>query len=186
MARGKLVILTAPSGAGQDTVINIFVQKHPEWQLNTHVTTRPPRPGEVDGKNMIFLDDKEFKRRQQSGEFLETFQQLTGYWYGTLRAPIEERLALGENVIVRPEAEGAMAIKKIYPQTRMIFLNAENSAELERRLRARHTEDEDQIQRRLAQNRKKLAHIKDYDHIVINPTGYPEQAVADLEKILGV
>lgn len=187
MAKGKLVILTAPSGAGQDTIIKMFLAKHPDWWLSVSATTRPEvRPGEVSGKDMIFLSPTEFQTRLRAGDFLEAFQQMTGYWYGTLRAPVEEQLAKGINVIVRPEAEGAMAIKKIYPQAVMIFLNAESEEALEKRLRSRHTESETQIQQRLAQNRKKLAHISEYDHVVINPTGHPERAVAEIEKILAL
>lgn len=184
MKRGKLVVISGPSGVGQDTIIDKFIAKHPDWWLNVSATTRAEvRPGEVPGKDMIFLSEPEFKKLQDSGKLIESFK-FADHWYGTLREPVEQKLAAGTNVFIRPEAKGAIEIKKRFPEAVLIFLNAESPEALEQRLRSRGTEDEAEIQRRMRANAEKLQYIDRYDHVVVNPTGHPEKAVAEIERII--
>lgn len=184
MKRGKLAVISGPSGVGQDTIIDLFIAKHPDWWLDVSVTTREPRPNEVPGKDMIFVSEAEFQQMSREGKFIEALH-IVDYWYASLREPIDQRLAQGLNVFIRPHPTALPAIKRFYPDAISLFVNAENWKALETRLRARHTEDGAELERRLAENKDRLKYQDQYDHVIINPTGHPEAAVTELEHILG-
>lgn len=183
MKRGKVAVISGPSGVGQDTLIDFFIAKHPDWWLDISVMTRGPRPGEEQGKDAIFLDEEEFKQWENEGKFLETLH-VVDHWYGTLSEPIEQHLSQGINVFIRPHPKGLRAIKKLYPDAMTIFINAESWEALEQRLRKRHTEDPEEVERRLSENKQRIKYQDEYDNVIINPTGAPEKAVAEMEKIL--
>ena len=185
--RGKLVVISGPSaGVGKDTILKMFMQKHPDWVQPTSTTTREPRDGEVDGKDMTFVDKETFKQWQKDGTFIESIEVDNGNWYGTQREPVERALINGKNVILRIDVRGAMVLKQQRPEAVLIFITAENEEALEQRIRNRGAEDEEAIQRRLELAKSELPYAAKYDHIVTNPTGHPEQALADLEKSIGL
>ena len=185
MQKGKLVILSGPSsGVGKDTIIQLFLAKHPEWQMLPSVTTRKPRLGEVDGKNMIFTDMANFKKWQNEAKFVEAIEVDNKQMYGTLREPLDKQLNEGKNIILRKDVLGSFLIKEAFPEAIMIFVNAENLESLEQRIRARGTEDEFAIHRKLLLAKTEVIYQDKFQHVIINTTGKPKQAVEDLEKIV--
>jgi len=185
-SRGRLVIISgASAGAGKDTILKLFLKRHPDWANPPSMVTRPPRVGEVEGQDYYFVDIDYFKQKQKKGEFLETDFH-AGHWYGTLKVPIEEMLAAGKNVVVRKDVNGAMEIKRKKPDATVVFLDVENPEVLEGRLRARQTDSEEQIQVRLKLAEKEQEFKKHFDHVVVNMHNRPEDAVSEIETILGL
>lgn len=186
MKKGKLLIISGPSaGAGKDTILWMFLEKHSNWHQPTSTTTRPLRPGEQDGKRMNSVTPQTFKRWQSENKFLETDFH-AGHWYGTLRKPVEELLSKGQNVVLRIDVNGSMQIKRQMPEAVLVFIEAENPEVLEARIRARGSETETQIQSRLELAKKELKFRKHFDHAVINPQNRPEKALAGVEEAIGI
>ncbi len=165
--RGRLVALTGPSGVGKGTVIARIRADHPQIWLSISVTTRRPRPGESDGSPYYFVDDAEFSRMVEAGEFLE-HAVYAGHRYGTPRKPVEERLARGENALVEVELQGARQIRAAFPNSFLIFLAPPSWEELVRRLVGRGTEAASEVDRRLRIARDELAAEPEFDAVVVN------------------
>jgi guanylate kinase len=185
MQKGKLVVISGPSaGVGKDTIVKMFLNKYPDWQMPSSITTRQQRPGEVDGKDMTFVDRATFEKWRNESKFLESILVDDNQWYGTLRKPVEDLLDGGKNVILRKDVRGALLIKKALPYAVLAFITAESWETLEQRIRARGTEDETSIKRRLKLAKTELSYKDKFDYIITNPTGHPEQALADLENAI--
>ena len=167
---GKLVIISGPSGSGKSTVVQrLLSQSELPLVLSVSATTRPPRAGEENGKNYIFLSNDEFQKRRLSGEFLESKEVFgRGYWYGTLRNVVSTGLSEGKWVILEIDVQGALAVLQDNPQAITIFVHPGSMAELEKRLRNRGTESQESIQRRLDVAAEELALRHHYTHEVIN------------------
>jgi guanylate kinase len=181
---GQLVIISGPSGVGKSTIVRELVRRFPgRLRLSISATTRPPRPGEVDGREYYFLSNDEFARRRAAGDFLETVEVFgRGHWYGTLLSEVEPSLAEGQWVILEVDIAGAELALQRFPHAVTIFITPDSDAELERRLRLRGTESEAAIQRRLEVARSEMVHAQSYAHRVIN---YKiDEAVADISEIL--
>jgi guanylate kinase len=178
---GKLFVISGSSGVGKGTVIKEFLSKHPEFKLSVSCTTRAPREGEVHGVNYFYLTREEFEKCKTNGEFLE-WAEFSGNFYGTQRAYVDEKLAQGKNLILEIDTKGALNVKKIMPQATLIFILPPSFEELEARLRGRHTETEDAIQKRLESTKLELENSKLFDYEVINDS--IENAVQRLENIL--
>ena len=168
ITEGKVVIFSAPSGAGKSTIIGRLLEKFPRLEFSISCTSRPPRGKEVHGREYYFLSNDEFKARAGAGEFVEWEEVYPGTCYGTLRSEIEGRMKLGIPVILVIEVEGAGNIKKMYPGATTIFVLPPDMQELERRLRCRGTEDEETIQRRLKRAEAEIANSVNYDEHVVN------------------
>lgn len=152
-------------------------------RLSVSATTRPPRPGEADGIDYHFLSREDFAQRRAEGQFLECKEVFgRGEWYGTLESEVQSAFADGQWVILEIDVEGAMCVLERYSDAITIFLHAGDLWELERRLRARMTDTEASIQRRLEVARHELEYIHRYRYEVINRT--PDQAVRDICQIL--
>jgi guanylate kinase len=169
---GKLAIISGPSGAGKSTVVKELMVSCPlPLELSISATTRPPRPGEQDGVDYHFLSREEFARRRLAGEFLECKEVFgRGDWYGTLRAAVTAGLQAGKWVILEIDVEGAMSVLAQNPEVTTIFLHPGGLDELERRLRARGTDSEESIRRRLEVASRELTFRPRYRHEVINRT----------------
>ena len=167
---GKLFIISGPSGAGKSTVLRRVLETSPvPVRLSVSATTRLPRPGEVDGRDYYFLSDEEFRRRLANGEFLEAKEVYgQGKWYGTLWDEVRSGWDAGEAVILEIDVEGAMSVIPKVPGAVTIFLHPGSPAELERRLRARKTESDAEIARRLEVARRELEKLPLYQYEVIN------------------
>ena len=177
----KLFVISGSSGVGKGTVIKEFLNKHPEFRLSISCTTRGKREGEVHGVNYFFLSPNEFKECISNDEFLE-WAEFSGNHYGTKKAFVEDCLNNGENLILEIDTKGALNVKKIMPEAELIFIAPPSLEELEARLRGRHTETEDAIQKRLASIKLEIENSKHFDYKVVNDT--VENAVKELEKIM--
>lgn len=177
----KLFVISGSSGVGKGTVIKEFLNKHPEFRLSISCTTRGKREGEVHGVNYFFLSPNEFKECISNNEFLE-WAEFSGNHYGTKKAFVNDCLNNGENLILEIDTKGALNVKKIMPEAELIFIAPPSVEELEARLRGRHTETEEAIQKRLASIKLEIENSKQFDYKVINDT--VENAVKELEKIM--
>lgn len=164
---GLLIIISGPSGAGKGTVYNEVVARRPNIKKSVSVTTRNPRPGEVEGVHYYFRTLEQYQEMIAKGEFLETASVYCNY-YGTPKAPVLKMLADGNDVMFEIDTLGAELIRKKYPKSITIFLMPPSFEELERRLRGRGTESEEAITRRLGLARSELSKYKLFDYIVFN------------------
>jgi len=164
---GKLVIISGPSGAGKGTLVDRLVARIPDLWVSVSACTRSPRPGETDGVDYFFMTREEFDSRIQAGDFLE-WAQVHGKRYGTLRSAVEDRMAQGRDVILEIDPQGAMQVKELMPDAVLVFIIAPSLAELERRIRGRGAESDEQIRTRLATAVHELELVGDYDYVVEN------------------
>ncbi len=181
---GKVVIVSGPSGAGKTTVMRrVFAECRAPLRHSVSATTRPPRPGEADGRDYYFLSPRQFAERRERGEFLECFEVFgRGYWYGTLWSEVQAGFEAGLWVVLQIDVQGALAAMERFPDALSIFIRPGSFAELERRLRGRGTETEEAVERRLARAKQELELARHYRHQVVNDD--IDQAVAEICKIL--
>lgn len=167
MSKGLLVVVSGFSGAGKGTVMKRLLELHDEYALSISATTRNPRQGEVNGREYFFKTVDEFKQMIAEDGFIEYAQYVNNY-YGTPKAYVEEMLNAGKNVLLEIEIQGALNVKKIYPDAVLVFLTPPTIAELESRLRGRGTEDEATIKARLSRAVEEGAGIDNYEYIIVN------------------
>lgn len=179
--QGTLIVLSGFSGVGKGTVLKQVLSQRPDIYFSVSFTTRQPREGEVNGVNYNFVTREDFLARIQRGEFLE-YAEYNGNFYGTNQAVIREKLAQGIDVILEIEVKGAVEVFGKMPEAVSVFLIAPSWAELERRLRERGTESEEEIQRRLAIAREEAKQVPKYQYIVVNDT--VPQAVEEFFALL--
>ncbi len=183
-SQGRIIIISGPSGAGKTTLLRELLSRCDRLVPSVSATTRPPRPGEVNGRDYHFLSKDEFGRRRERGEFLESAEVFDrGTWYGTLVEEVAPRLAAGKWVVLEIDAQGTQAVLKRYPDAVTIFVRPESLEELERRLRNRATESEVALKRRLEVAGRELAAAGAYRYQVTNQT--VDRAVAEILDILG-
>ena len=166
--RSRLVVLAGPTAVGKGTVAACVRQNHPDIWISVSVTTRRPRPGEVDGLHYHFVDDAEFDRLVADDGLLEWAVVHRAARYGTPRAPVEEQLALGRPALLEIDLQGARQVRERMPDALMVFLAPPDQAELERRLVGRGTEDEAERARRLETAREELAAESEFDVTIVN------------------
>ncbi len=182
-ANALLVVLSGPSGVGKDSVIAELKKLDRPWRFVVTATTRPPRPGEEDGVDYIFLEEGEFTKLQESGMFLES-ATYSGRWYGTPRAQVSEALAEGNDVFLKIDVQGAESVRKVVDGGLFIFLAPASVAELAARLAQRNTENPAETERRLQIAREELEQADSFDYRVVNRDGNLRQAVEDIVTIL--
>ena len=165
---GKLFVLAGPSGVGKGTIVRELVSRDPEGlSLSVSVTTRAPRPGEVDGVDYFFVDDDAFDRMIRAGELLE-WAEIVGHRSGTPRGFVEDRMAAGRDVVLEIDVVGASQVRERVPGSVLIFVDPPSMEELERRLRGRGTETEDRIRLRLETADWELEQREWFDHVIVN------------------
>jgi len=180
---GLLFVITAPSGAGKSSLIHALLKDDPRLRLSVSYTTRAPRPGETDGREYHFVDDKAFIAMLERGEFLEC-AEVHGYRYGTSQAVIREALARGQDLVLEIDWQGAQQVRRLHPDCIGVFILPPSVAELERRMRARGQDADAVIQRRLASAEEEMSHAPEFDYVIINKDF--DVARQDLQAIIRV
>ena len=182
MERGLMVVVSGPAGSGKGTV-NAELLKTGEFVYSVSATTRAPRPGEVDGVNYHFIAEEEFRHRLEEGGMLE-YTQYCGNFYGTPRREAEEVLESGKHLILEIEVDGAMQVKKRYPEAILIMLLPPSYEVQEQRLRGRATETEEKFLARLEQTKFEVRRLPEYDYVVYNRDGGALACAEEIKNIV--
>jgi guanylate kinase len=177
----RVFVITGPSGVGKGTLIRSLRERVPELELSVSATTRAERPGEQDGIDYWFLDDEEFERRVQAGDFVE-HADYSGRRYGTLREELERRLAGGNPVVLEIEVQGARQVRAAMPEAVQIFIAPPSEEALRARLVGRGTDSPEAVERRLATAREELAAQGEFSHVIVNDR--LEEAADQLEGLV--
>jgi guanylate kinase len=177
----KVFVITGPSGVGKGTLIRSLVQQVPELEVAVSATTRPPRPGEVDGVDYHFLSEAEFEERLAAGEFVE-HATYSGHRYGTLRSELEGRVNAGVPVVLEIEIQGARQVRESMPEAVQVFIAPPSLDALKARLVGRGTNSPRDMDARLRTARDELAAREEFVHVVVNDR--LEQAVGELVAIV--
>ena len=177
---GVLSVISGFSGVGKGTIVKQLVEKE-GYALSISATSRAPRQGEVHGREYFFLTREEFHSMIENNGLIEWAEYVSNF-YGTPREYVEERLAMGEDVILEIEPQGALKVKAQYPEALLIFIVPPNAKELENRLIGRGTEETETIKKRLKRAAEETAFIENYEYIVINDD--LEDAVSDIHHII--
>lgn len=180
--RGLMLVLSSPSGAGKTTISRKLLEWDDDLSISISVTTRPRRPGEVNGRDYIFVDATDFQLRVNRGELLEQ-AKVFGHYYGTPRAPVEAALADGKDVLFDIDWQGTQQLEANAPRDLVsVFILPPSTRELERRLRARAQDPEDVVAARMAKAADEISHYPEYQYIVLNEN--VERSVASVRAIL--
>lgn len=182
--RGKILILTGPSGVGKDTVVKELLKKHKNIRFSRSVTTRDKRPGETEGVSYFFITREEYDRMEKAGELIESIEYL-GNKYGTRYDEIDNAIENGENLVMILEAHGMNQIKEHYKDDCLtVFILPPSLTELRNRLVNRGRETAEQIEERLSNARNELITIKDYDYFVVNETDKAAYCATSIYKFI--
>lgn len=178
---GKVFIVAAPSGAGKSSLVNAVLAQDPNVQLSVSYTTRPPRAGEVDGREYHFVDPAVFQAMASRGEFLEC-AEVHGNHYGTSQKWIADTQQSGRDIVLEIDWQGAQQVRRIFPGAIGIFILPPSLAELERRLRSRGKDSEATIRQRMRNAQEEVSHAAEFDYVIINKDF--EEAQRDLGAII--
>jgi len=181
VSHGQLFVISAPSGGGKTTLGQAAMARTPGVVRSVTCTTRPPRPGEEEGRDYHFLSCDEFERRRERGEFLE-WAFVHGHWYGTSRRDVVSLCGQGLDVLLVIDYQGAASLRQQGVDALYIFILPPSMEELERRLRRRNSEAEESLRHRLAVARQEMAQYRCYDFVIVNDD--LQTAVAELQAII--
>ena len=181
MSPGRLLILSAPSGAGKTSLARALIEATPKTVMSVSHTTRPRRNGELDGVDYHFVDEGSFRDMIEEGRFFE-FARVYGHYYGTARETVLASLAAGKNVVLDIDWQGARQVCKLMPDAISVSIMPPSQDELERRLRRRGQDSDEVIERRMRQAVEEIRHCAEAEHLVWNDDF--DLALADLELIL--
>lgn len=179
--KGLLVVVSAPSGTGKGTLLQMLRKVNRNVRFSVSVTTRPPRQGEEEGKDYFFRTVEQFEEMVKNGELIEWVKYCDNY-YGTPKKFVEDAIKQGFDIVLEIDVEGAMNIKKMFPDSVMIFIVPPSLEELKKRIEGRGTEQADVISKRIQVAQKELEYADKYDYIVVND--HLENAVAAMNSIL--
>lgn len=178
---GDLFIVTAPSGAGKTSLVSALLAGDPHVKLSISCTTRPPRPGEVDGVDYRFVTQAQFMQMLEAGAFLES-AEVHGSRYGTSQQWVEDQLQAGEDILLEIDWQGAAQVRKLFPDAVSIFILPPSVAELEHRLNKRGQDSTEVIALRLANAREEIGHVAEFDYVIINDKF--DSALQDLQAVV--
>ncbi|WP_240095903.1 guanylate kinase [Thermomonas flagellata] len=178
--RGTLYIVAAPSGAGKSSIVNAVLARDPQISLSISYTSRPPRPGESEGRHYHFVSAQQFEAMVAAGDFFE-YARVHGDWKGTARQSVEPLLAAGRDVLLEIDWQGARQVRRHVPDAVGVFILPPSRAALEERMRKRGQDSEEVIQRRLAAAREEMSHYDEFDYVIVNEEF--DTAVAEMASI---
>lgn len=178
---GCLFIVSAPSGTGKTSLVRALLQSNPNLALSISHTTRPPRPGEINGRDYHFVTTETFREMQLNGEFIES-AEVYGNLYGTSQQWVNKIISSGQDILLEIDCQGAQQIRRLFPQAVGIFIIPPSVEVLATRLKTRAQDNPEIIQKRLAAAREEISHIAEYDYVIINDI--LEHALSDLASIV--
>lgn len=181
LSKGKLYVISGPSGAGKGTVCKRIASSHPEVHLSVSMTTREPREGELDGREYYFTSIPDFETRIEQGKFLE-YAKVYNNYYGTPRDKVEQELQLGKDILLEIDIQGGLQIKKIFKEAILIFLLPRSLERLRQQLISRNTDRTEVIEERLALARQEIEFASKYDYYVINDV--LDETIVQIESII--
>ena len=182
LSAGRLFVVAAPSGAGKTTLTRMLLAEDASIKLSISHTTRPPRPGEQNGREYHFVDVPTFETMRDAGDFLE-WAHVHGNYYGTSRRWIAEQRLRGSDVLLEIDWQGAQQVRKVFADAIGIFILPPSVEELRRRLVGRGQDSEEVIARRVAAAKAEMAHVNEFDYVIINND--LARALADLKTVVG-
>ncbi len=165
--RGSIVVVSAPSGSGKSTLIRRLLAVDRSLRFSVSYTTRPPRPGERNGRDYFFVSPASFRRMARAGEFVE-WAEIVGHSYGTAKRQVRAAEEQGKDLLLDIDVQGHRQVRSRLPEAVSVFLLPPSFKELERRLRHRHSDAPESIARRLANARREMPHWREYDFLVVN------------------
>ncbi len=180
--KGLLLVISGPAGVGKGTINISLISRNSDIRMSVSATTRPPRPGEIDGVHYFFKTEEEFQKMIESGAFLEYMRVFNTHYYGTPKSFVEQELAEGRSVILEIDVQGAMRVKAAYPDAVLIFIAPPSMSELKSRLIHRGTESSEAIDRRFETAYQEMKYINQYDYVVVNDI--LDLAIARTEDII--
>lgn len=180
--KGILLVVSGSSGTGKGTVNAKLMQRHPEFAFSVSATTRAPRPGETDGKEYHFISRESFEEQIRQGGVIE-YTEYCGNYYGTLKSELE-KLETGKHLLLEIEVEGAMNIKRLFPEAVTVFILPPDAKTLRQRLVDRHTNTDADIENRMHEAMKEFALAKNYDYVVVNHDGKADEAAEAIFSIV--
>lgn len=178
-----LIVISGPSGAGKDTVVQLMKERGLPFHFVVTATTRPRRANEIDGKDYFFVTKEEFARMIEQDELIE-YAIVYGDYKGIPKAQVREALASGKDVVMRVDVQGAETVRKLAPEALLIFITTENGQELERRLRERKTETAEELALRIATARQELKRVAAFDYVVLNCDDRQDETVDQVKAII--
>ena len=181
MKRGRLFVISAPSGAGKTSLVRALLEQEPALHLSVSHTTRPQRPNEADGREYHFVTVAAFRELIDRGQFLEHAQVFDNL-YGTSRVFVEQRLAAGQDVVLEIDWQGAQQVRRALPECVSIFILPPSRRALAERLARRATDTAEVIARRLAEAAADMSHYAEFDYVVVNDDF--DRALADLRRVI--
>lgn len=165
--RGKIIAVSSPSGGGKTSIVKQILKDFTEIGFSVSATTRPKRPNEKNGVEYFFVTEKEFEQKIKNDEFVE-WERFYDYYYGTLKSFVDENIENGKSVLFEVDVKGALSLKKIYPESYLIFIDPPSFEELVKRLKNRKTESDEDLQKRIDRAKMELSHKQDFDYIFVN------------------
>lgn len=177
----KLFVFAAPSGSGKTTIVRDVLKNFPQFVFSISATTRKKRPTEIDGVDYYFLTEEDFKKKINENAFIE-WEKFYDYYYGTLKSQIDNNIVHSLNTVLEVDVKGAISIKKVYPESVLIFIAPPSIEELKKRLLLRNTETEEDLKKRIERAEMELSYADKFDYVVINNN--LEQAKEEVKKII--
>lgn len=180
--KGKLFVVSAPSGSGKTTIVRNTLKEIPNLEFSVSATTRKQRENEKEGIDYFFISEVEFERKIKNNEFIE-WEQFYDYYYGTVKSHIDEKINKGNSVVLEVDVKGALSIKKAYPDSVLIFIMPPSIEVLKSRLIKRNTESEEDLVKRFERAEMELGYKDKFDYIVINEDlVYAKKRVLEIVK----
>lgn len=164
---GKIIAVSGPSGGGKTSIVKQILKRFPEIVFSISATTRPRRPTEVDGVEYFFITEKQFKDKIDKGDFIE-WEKFYDYYYGTFKSVVDENIVKNKSVLLEVDVKGALSLKKIYPEARLIYIMPPSFEELVKRLKGRRTESESDFKKRVERAKMELSLNDKFDYLVVN------------------
>jgi guanylate kinase len=178
---GRLIVISAPSGAGKTSIIKKILNEFPELIFSISATTRKKRDNEKEGVDYFFINEEDFKRKIEEAEFVE-FEKMYDYYYGTYKSFIDESISEGKPVLVEVDVKGAFSLKKIYPEAVLIYILPPSLEILVERLKKRQTEDETDFKKRIERAKMELSLKDKFDYFVVNKD--LNKAILEVKEII--